>query len=85
MELSEWGWSLEGQTLIPVMTDKSPALDVPFQMIHCKCSGGCKTLRCTRRKHGLECISVYGHRQHGNCDNMTNELVTEEDNEQDGI
>ena len=23
MELSEWGWRLEGQNLIPVMTDKS--------------------------------------------------------------
>ena len=85
MELSEWGWRLEGHKLIPVMTDKNPALDVLLQMIHCNSSGGCKTLRCTCRKHGLESISACGHCQHGNCDNMTNEPVTEEDDEQDGI
>ena len=67
------------------MTDKSPAQDVLLQMIHCNSSGGCKTLRCTRRKHGLECISACGQCQHGNCDNMTNEPVTEEDDEQGGI
>ena len=78
MELSEWAWRLEGQKLIPVMTDESPALDVFLQMIHCNSSGGC-------RKHGFEYISACGHCQHGNCDNMTNEPVTEEDDEQDGI
>ena len=66
-------------------SDENPALDVLLQMIHCNSSGGCKTLRCTCRKHGRECISACGHYQHGNCDNMTNELVTEEDDEQDGI
>ena len=84
MELSEWGWRLERLKLIPVMTDKSPALDVLLQMIHCNSSGGCKTLRCTCRKHGLECISACGQCQHGNCDNMTNEPVTEEDDKQGG-
>ena len=31
------------------------------------------TLRCSCRKHRLECMSACGHCQHGNCDNMTNE------------
>ena len=43
------------------------------------------TIRCTCRKHRLERISACGHCQHGLCDNMTNERVTEEDDEQDGI
>ncbi|KAI3379074.1 hypothetical protein SNEBB_002215 [Seison nebaliae] len=83
MEPSEWGWRVEGEKLVPVMTDKRPAPEVLFRMIHCNCSGGCNTLKCTCRKHGLECTSACGHCQNGNCDNMTNDPVMEEDDEQD--
>ena len=31
IELSEWGWRLEGQNLIPVITDKSPSSDDSLQ------------------------------------------------------
>ena len=79
MDPSEWGWRVEGDKLVPVMTDKSPAPDVLIQIIHCNCSGGCNTLRCTCRKHGLECTSACGHCQDGNCDNMTNDPVIEDD------
>ena len=34
------------------------------------------------RKHGLECTSACGHCQDGNCDNMKNDPVIE-DNEDD--
>ena len=61
------------ENLIPVMTDKSPATDLLLHIIHCNCSGGCKTLRCKGRKHGLECTNACGHCQDGTCYNMTNE------------
>jgi len=75
MMSSEWGWKVEEDKLVPVMTDKSHASDALIQMIHCNCSEGCNTLRCTCRKHGLECSSAGGHCQDGNCDNMKNEPV----------
>ena len=56
-----------------------PAVDVLLQMIHCNCSWGCKTLRCTYRKHMFKCTSACGHSQYGNCDNVTNKSVPEED------
>ena len=31
----EWGWKVEGDKLVPVMTDKSPSPDALIQMIHC--------------------------------------------------
>ena len=37
MALSEWGWKVEGDKLVPVMTDKSPAPEALIQMIHCNC------------------------------------------------
>ena len=79
MTPSEWGWKVEGDKLVPVMTDKSPAPEALIQMIHCNCLEGCITLRCMCRKHGLECTSACGHCQDGNCDNMKNDPVIEDD------
>ena len=81
IELSEWGWKVERNKLVTVMTDKSPAADVFIQMIHCNCSEGCNAVRCTCRKHGLECTSACGHCQDGNFDNMRNDSVLEDDDE----
>ena len=78
---SEWGWKVEGDKLVPVMTDKRPAPDALIQMIHCNCSEGCNTLRCTCRRHGLECTSACGHCQDGNCDNMKNGPVIDDEDE----
>ena len=82
MAPSEWVWKVEGNKLVPVMTDKSPAPEALIQMIRCNCVEVCITLRCMRRKHELECTSACGHCQDGNCDNMKNDPVIE-DNEDD--
>ena len=82
MAPSEWGWMVEGDKLVPVMTDKSPAPEALIQMIRCNCVEVCITLRCMRRKHELECTSACGHCQDGNCDIMKNDPVIE-DNEDD--
>ena len=65
--------------------EKKPAPDALLQMNPCNCSGGCKTLRYTCRKHGLECAKACGPFHDDIYDNMTNEPVTEEDDEQDNI
>lgn len=86
MEPTEWGWKNEGEKLIPVMTDKSPAPKILLQMIHCSCSGGCKTLRCTCRKHGLECTSTCRRCQNDNYDNTRDEpLIEDEDEENENL
>jgi len=80
MEPSEWGWKMEEDKLVSVLTDKSSAPDALTQMIHCNCLEGCNTLRCTCRKHGLECrpTSACRHYQDGNCNNMTNDPVIDD-------
>ena len=83
MEPSEWRWKVEGKKLVPVMTDKSPAPDALIKMIHCNCSEESNTLRCTCRKHGLECTNACRHCRVGNCDNMTNDLAIEDDDDDD--
>ena len=37
MAPSEWGWKVEGDKLVPMMTDKSPAPEALIQMIQCNC------------------------------------------------
>ena len=66
-----------------MMVEFAPAALI--KMIHCNCSEGCDTLRCTCRKHGLECTSACGHCQDGNCDNMTNDPVIEDDDDDDDV
>ena len=85
MTPSEWGWKIEGDKLVPVMTDKSPAPDELIQMIHCNFLEGCNTLRCTCRMHGLECTIACGHCQDGNCDNMKNAPVIDDENEKEEV
>ena len=77
MQSPVWGWKAEGGKLIPVMTDKSSAPNAPIQMIHCNCLERFNTCK----KHGLECTSACRHCQDGNCDNMTNDPVIDNDND----
>ena len=84
MDHTNWGWSVEEDRLIPIMMDQSPAPQILLKMIHCNCSAGCTTVRCSCKKHGLECTSACGHCQEHICDNMSHDPIWEEENnEQD--
>ena len=85
MAPSEWGWKVEGDKLVPVMIDKCPAPDELIQMIRCNYLERCNTLRCTCKRHGLECTSACGHCQDGNCDNMKNAPVIEDEDEEEEL
>ena len=80
---NDWGFKVQGDKLIPIMMDKDHAPEVLLKMIHCNCSAGCNTLRYTCKKHGLDCTSVCGPCQEGNCDNMTLEPILDEDDDEE--
>ena len=81
----EWGWKMESDELIPVMRDKNAVPDKILEVIHCNCSGGCKSAQCSCRRYGLPCTSACGPCQVDNCDNPNNtqEIDTEEEEEDD--
>lgn len=83
MEPTDWGWTkdIQGGQLIPVMMNTSPAPDILLKMVHCNYSTGCSSFKCSCKKHGLDCSISCGLCQEGNCDNMTYELVSDEDSE----
>lgn len=70
MDPANWGWDIQEDKLTPVMMDNKPAPDILLKMIHCNCSAGCNTLRCSCKKYGLECTGACGPCQDGNCENM---------------
>jgi len=65
------------------MMDIIPAPQALLRLIHCNCSNGCNTLRCSCKKHGLNCSPVCGPCQHLNCDNMI-EVVASDEESNDG-
>ena len=83
MNPTKWGWKQENDQLIPVMTQNNAAPDKLLKIIHCNCSGGCKSPRCSYRRYGLPCTAVCGPYQTENCDNPNNtqEVDTEEEDD----
>ena len=58
MSPQDWGWKESDGALIPVTTDLAPAPNERLQIVRCNCQTDCSTLRCSCRKHGLNCRSL---------------------------
>ena len=58
LDAIEWGWKEYEFKLLPKTTDLHPALPKLLEMFRCDCTMGCSSLKCTCRKHGLDCTSA---------------------------
>ena len=68
----EWGWKINEDSLVPIMTDMDPASAHLLQFIRCKCkteNRRCATMICSCRKHGLKCVSSCGTCRGESCEN----------------
>lgn len=80
MDAVDWGWKLVADRFLPIMTEKTPAPASLLQMIHCNCTTGCHTQRCSCRVCGLSCMPSCGPCQlDGNCENNDRHLMWEEE------
>ena len=77
MDPSEWGWAVQENRLVPLMMSNKPAPDVLLNIIRCNCATGCITLRCTCKRHMLECTTACGH----NCENTARDSVSDDEHE----
>ena len=59
MNPTEWGWKQENDQLIPIMTQINASPDELLKIIHCNCSAGCKSCRCSCRRYKLPCTAAY--------------------------
>lgn len=77
-----WGWHISDGKMMPTMTDLPPAPQDLLEIIRCNCKSGCHTMRCTCRKHGMECSMACGECR-GVCSNMsTTASESDSDSEQ---
>ena len=81
MEVTEWGWNSQDNSLIPVMLDSNPAPEALLKMIHSNCSTGCSSLRCSCRKQRLNCSQACGRCQDNNCGNIKEGIASDDETE----
>ena len=62
MDPQDWGWRLEGNSLVPVMTDTEAAPHELLNVIRCGCRATSKNLcsgkQCSCRSNGLKCVAA---------------------------
>ena len=83
MNAVDWGWKLEDNRFVPVMTEKTAAPKSLLQMVHCNCTTACRTPRCSCRGYGLPCTPACGPCQVENCENPHNQPLREEECDND--
>ena len=82
MDFTEWGWDLQGNQLVPLIMENSPAPDPLLKMIRCNCLSASRTLKCNCKKHDLECTTACGRCQYEMiCDNISQEPFSDNDDE----
>ncbi len=83
LDPQQWGWKREGNMLVPVMTDLTPAPENLLKFVRCKCKlssrNPCGTNACSCRKNGLKCVSACGDCQGEGCYNSEDASIEEND------
>jgi hypothetical protein len=51
MDPTAWEWKQKMDELIPIMADKNAAPVELLKIIHCTCSGECKSARCSCKRY----------------------------------
>ena len=83
MDALDWGWTLQYNRFVPLMSTMNVAPDSLLKVIHCNCTTACKTLRCSCRKYGLPCTIVCGPCQLQECDNPHIKFLPEDSEDDD--
>ena len=73
-EAVNWGWNLDGNVLVPVMTDEAPAADELLNVVCCNCQmtsqNPCGGSSCSCRANGLKCVPSCGDCRGTECQNF---------------
>jgi len=77
----DWGWKLEDNAFVPVMTNITAAPKSLLHMVHCNCKTSCRTQRCSCRRYGLPCMPACGPCQVDSCENPHNQPLWEEEDD----
>ena len=83
----DWGWSLEENSFVPIMTDESPAPDELINAIPCNCrltsKNPCGGNNCSCRANELNCVAACGDCRGTQCMNCKTNAMAENNVEDD--
>lgn len=79
LDATDWGWKIEDNQFVPIMTANKAAPDNLLKIVHCNCTTGCTTQRCTCRKYSLSCTGACGQCQIETCENPNNVIPVDTD------
>ncbi|CAM1318906.1 Uncharacterised protein at_DN1059 [Pycnogonum litorale] len=65
----DWGWWESSRGLVPLQTDLPPAPQELLKMVRYNCQTDCSSLKCTRKKHDIECSAACGNGRGSACTN----------------
>ena len=80
MNALEWGWKVDNNQTVPIMTDMKDAPDNLLKIIHCNCESCPPHGSC--RRYGQPCHAGCGPCQTDSCDNpYNNHIITDDDSD----
>ena len=68
---TDWGWQKCDEGFVPLQTDLPPAPEHLLRVIRCNCKTDCSTLRCSCKKHNIECTPACGNCKGTGCTNVS--------------
>ena len=82
---ADYGWKLEEERWVPVMTLQLPAPQSVLQLVKCSCSKSrCQSAKCSCQKAGLNCTDICGCSNAGDiCENQMRDAQNEEEKEEE--
>ena len=83
MNAEDWGWKVQNNQYVPIMSNEPAAPESLLQMVRCQCTTACQTKRCSCRRYGLPCTLACGPCQDNTCENPHNQQLNEEDYDND--
>ena len=78
---TDWGWQLERNGLVPVKLKGEVAPGHMLTFVRCNCKGNCSSSMCSCRKHGLKCVSACGHCHGTECNNVSEIVIDDNDDD----
>ena len=75
---ADWGWRECEEGFVPLQTSLPPAPEHLLQIIRCNCQTDCSTLRCSCKKHNIECNPACGNCKGTGCTNISYDNDTDD-------
>ncbi len=76
---SDWGWQECDEGFVPIQTSLPPAHEHLLKVIRCNCKSDCSTLRCSCKKHNIECTPACGNCKGTGCTNISFDNDTDDE------